>query len=450
MRHLYHDDMYRFSDPQPSWWEASVDTERPAAPPLEGDATCDVAVLGGGYTGLSAALHLAREHGIEARVLESGPLGWGASGRNAGFCGIGATSLSLPRMLKRHGLDETRRFYRSQAEAVELVRELIETEGMAADVTGDAELDIAHSPRAFAHLRAHAEMQRELLGIDNEVLDGAAFAERYFRASPGHGGVVQRPAFAIHPLRYLFGLARAAAAAGARLHARSEVIEWRRERGGHVLVTRGGALRCRRVIVAANGFMPEELHPAFRGRPLPMISAIVVTRPLAEDELAAQGWRTANPAITSKNVLNYFRLLPDRRFLFGGRGHSRGDRAGAEHTYAALVRELGRLFPHWRHVPVEYRWHGLICITLRLTPCIGRLDDDPSVWFAFGYHGNGVNTATWGGRELARWLHAGDRAPCPDTVPAMLRGLAPRFPAAFLRLAYLQARIALFRVQDAL
>src|SRR5690606_17895547 len=192
MRHLYHDDMYRFSDPQPSWWEASVDTERPAAPPLEGDATCDVAVLGGGYTGLSAALHLAREHGIESRVLESGPLGWGASGRNAGFCGIGATSLSLPRMLKRHGLDETRRFYRSQAEAVELVRELIEAEGMAADVTGDAELDIAHSPRAFAHLRAHAEMQRELLGIDNEVLDGAAFAERYFRASPGHGGVVQR------------------------------------------------------------------------------------------------------------------------------------------------------------------------------------------------------------------------------------------------------------------
>jgi glycine/D-amino acid oxidase-like deaminating enzyme len=450
MQGLYHDDMYRFAEPQPSWWEASAPDERPAAPPLQGDATCDVGIIGGGYTGLSAALHLAREHGIEARVLEAGHLGWGASGRNAGFCGIGATSLSLSQMLRRHGIEDTRRFYRSQVAAIELVRALIEEHGIDAEVTGDAELEVAHTQRAFEHLRQHATLQREVAGIDNEILEPGEFAERYFRPAVNHGAVVQRPSFMLHPLRYLRGLARAATAAGARLHSSSEVIEWRREGGQHVLVTRTGALRCRRVIVAANGFTPEHLHASFRGRPLPMISAIVVTRPLTADELAAQSWRTHNGAITSKHILNYFRLLPGNRFLFGGRGHSTGDRAGAARNYAALERELARLFPAWRDVPVEYRWHGLICITLRLTPCIGRLDDGSGVWFAFGYHGNGVNTATWAGRELAAWLHAGDRAPYPDSVPAMLRGLSPRFPAAALRLTWLQARLALFRVQDAL
>lgn len=450
MRRLYHDDMYRFSEPQPSWWEASAGERRPEALPLDRDEVCDVGIIGGGYTGLSAALHLCRDHHIDARVLEAGHVGWGASGRNAGFCGIGGTALSLSRMLRRYGLEETRRFYRSQLDAVELVREIVRAHGIDAEQTGEAELEIAHSKRAFEHLREHAVRQRELAGLDNTVLSADEFRARYFDASGNHGAVVQRPSFALHPLRYLLGLARAAVAAGARLHSHSEVIEWRREGDVHVLVTANGRLRCRRVIVAANGFMPERLHPGFYGRPLPMISAIIVTRPLTEDELAAQRWQTFNPAITSKNILNYYRLLPGNRFLFGGRGHSTGDRAGAGRHYADLARELGRLFPHWRNVPIDYRWHGLICITLRLTPCIGRLEDDPGVYFAWGYHGNGLNTATWSGRELANWLHAGGAGTWPEPVPAMLRGLSPRFPAAALRLRYLQARLGLFRLQDAL
>lgn len=448
MKHLYHDDLYRFAEPQRSWWEASAGELRPDAPPLGADESCEVAIIGGGYTGLSAALHLARR-GIEARVLEAGHIGWGASGRNAGFCGIGATSLSLSRMLRRYGLEETRRFYRSQVEAVELVRSLIGEEGIDAEIAGDEELEVAHSARAFEHLRQHAERQHDLLGLDTNVLPAQVFRERYFDTTDNHGAVVQRPCFAMHPLRFLRGLAAAAVRAGARLHARSEVLEWRKDGDRHELVTAGGRLRCGKVILAANGFMPEHLHPGFSGRPLPMISAIVVTRPLSEDELAAQRWRTSSPAITSRNILNYFRLLPGNRFLFGGRGHSRGDHGGAAENYAELVRQLGHLFPHWRDVPIEYRWHGLICITLRLVPSVGRLEDDASVFFAYGYHGNGVNTATWSGARLAEWLASGRRE-APASLPGMLQGLSPRFPLARLRLRYLQARLGLFRLQDAI
>jgi len=447
---IYHDDMYRFDVPQQSYWEAAGVETSLAAEPLSADDRCDVAVIGGGYTGLSAAYHLARDHGIAARVLEAGHIGWGASGRNAGFCGIGGTSLSLKQMLARHGLEETRRFYRSQVDAVELVRQILSEDSIDAEVCGDLELEVAPSAKAFAGLVEHATRQRELLGLDNRVLSAAEFRERYFDSTELHGAVVQRPAFSLHPMRYLLGFAAAAERKGAILHPHSEVIEWTKRGGDHVLVTAGGTLRARSVLLATNGFMPEHLHKAFHGRPLPMISAIVVTRPLTAEELAAQRWKTREQAITSKRILNYYRLLPDNRLLFGGRGHATGSNAGATATFAALTRRIGKIWPHFKGIPVEYRWHGLICITMRLTPAVGRLADDDSVLFAYGYHGNGVNTATWCGKQLADWVADPGNGRVPESLPAMVRGISPRFPLARLRLRYLQARLALFRLQDAL
>src|SRR5690606_33409284 len=116
--------------------------------------------------------------------------------------------------------------------------------------------------------------QRELLGLDNLVLSPGEFRERYFDSTELHGAVVQRPAFSLHPMRYLLGLAAAAERHGAILHSRSEVLEWNKTGAEHVLVTRGGTLRARSVLFTTNGFMPEHLHKGFYGRPLPMISAI--------------------------------------------------------------------------------------------------------------------------------------------------------------------------------
>lgn len=447
---LYHDDMYRFDEPVPSYWEDTQGRMEFAARPLRGDEQCEVAIIGGGYTGLSAAYHLCRDHQIDARVLEAGPLGWGASGRNAGFCGIGGSSLRIGDMMRKYGLDETRKYYQSQVDAVKLVYDIIQEENIDTPLQGDAELKVACTPKAFDEVRQYAENRLRPLGLDADVLSRDDFAEHYFEFPQLAGASILRPTFALHPLRYLNGLAAAAERKGACLYPLSEVIHWGNDGASHFLTTRDGRLRARYVVLATNGFTPEHLNSAFRGRTLPLISAMVVTRPLRDDELAAHAWRTESPAITSYDLLNYFRLLPDSRFLFGGRGAFSGSPGSTKRNFAELERRMHELFPAWRNIEIDYRWHGLICLTRRLTPSIGRLEADPSVFFGFGFHGNGINTATWTGKMLSDWIggaRIGDRRR-PRALPLAVQNLSGRFPLAALRLLYVQARIAMFRFTD--
>jgi glycine/D-amino acid oxidase-like deaminating enzyme len=449
-KRLYDDDMYRFDQPQPSYWEASAGRVELRAEPLTSDDSCEVAIIGGGYTGLSTAYHLAKDHDIEARALEAGHIGWGASGRNGGFCSMGGSSLGTTRLIEKYGLENVRHYYQSQVDAVELVRSIIQEEGIDAQMVGDAELELAHSEDSFLKLKEHAEMQFRLLGLDADVVTADQFRHEYFDSAEQFGAARLKPTFGLHPMRYVLGLAQAAENHGAILHRDSEIVAWQKDGNEHVLHTHAARLRARYVIMATNGFMPEHINPNFYARPLPMISAIVATRPLTDSELAAHHWTTMAPAITSRKLMNYFRLLPDKRFMFGGRGSSSGSDALARKTYDRIVATLRQLWPAWKDVQIDYRWHGLVCFTRRQTPSIGRLPDDPSVLFAFGYHGNGVNTSTWSGKQLADWLanSSSDNASVPESLPVMVRDMSGRFPLPALRRHYLQARLALFRISD--
>ncbi|MCK5273763.1 MAG: FAD-binding oxidoreductase, partial [Alphaproteobacteria bacterium] len=169
LRTLYHPAMYDPA-PVPSYWEATAPGDDPAWTPLDGEESCDVAVIGGGYTGLSTALHLARDYGVDVRVLEAGDrIGWGASGRNGGFCCMPATKLSVAQMTRRYGLDETKRFFASQIEGVEFTRALIADNGIDCDPRGDGIFDVAHRPRAFGELKEYGETLGKLFGIETTL-----------------------------------------------------------------------------------------------------------------------------------------------------------------------------------------------------------------------------------------------------------------------------------------
>lgn len=443
---IYDDNLYQFDTPQNSYWEATGGAEHFDATPVSTNESCDVAVIGGGYTGLSAALHLARDHNIDVRVLDAGHIGWGASGRNGGFCCVGGTALQRGDFIKHFGVESAREFYSASCDAVDLVKNLAVDEKIDYQSFGNAEVEVAHSKRAAAALIDDHRILSETLGMDTELISAGECRERFYNSTETFGALINRPAFGLHPLRYCRGLATAAARNGAILHGHSQVTRWDKDAEGvHRLSTAGGVMRAKRVVYASNGFIQEDLHPEFYGRTLPIISAIVVTRPLTTDELAAQNWRTENPSINSKLIMNYFRLLPDNRFLFGGRGSTSGHLAGEAITHENNIAALKRIWPAWESVDIEYRWHGLICYTAALRPSIGIMDDDESVHFGFGYHGNGVNMASWAGKQLANWIASGKQ---PRDLPAIITGLSRKFPLPKLRSTFFRLGVQLGKWRD--
>lgn len=439
-----HPHAFHFDRPVDSYWEASADPLGIEIPPLATHETCDIAIIGGGFTGLSAALELAEQQ-VDVRVLEAGHIGWGASGRNGGFACIGSHKLSYHAMIRSYGLEATQRYHAAMKDSVGLVRQLIDHHGIDAWASGDGEVTLAHLPNRMDELRAEQAFLQQTFGEETTLLSTGDL-KRLGLWGPGfHGGLKGQVGFGIHPLNYVRGLARAAARAGAKLHAHTRVVRWEEQAGGHTLTTATGTLKAKRVLVATNGYTPEDVSPRHAGRIMPALSSVIVTRPLTVAEREAQGWTSSLMAYDSRNLLHYFRLLPDGRFLFGGRGGTDASDTGGTAYRTTLEGAFRSLFPAWSQVEITHYWRGFVCLSYDRVPYLGALDDRQSVWTSLAYHGNGVAMGTWCGRAVARLITG--RKAREDIASVLTRRLA-RFPLPAFRPLYLRGAYIWFGWQD--
>ena len=370
-----------------SYYRATANRLEPFAPLVE-DATCDVCIVGAGYTGLSAALYLA-ENGFDVMVVEAHRVGWGASGRNGGQLGSGQR-LDQVQLERDLGQKAARQLWDLGRDAKTLVRDLIDRHDIECDYRPGI-LHADHRQRYVDDSRAYAEkLQRDygygqIRFVDREQLTDMVDSPAYF------GGTYDTGAGHLHPLNFALGLARAARDAGARIHENTRVSKI--ETGATTRVQCGNLkVMARHVLLACNGYLGD-LDTTVARRVMPINNYIVATEPLTGDRAHAALRRNIAVA-DSKYVVNYFRLSRDNRLLFGG-GESYGYRFPRD--IKAFVRpHMLAIFPQLKDVQIDYGWGGTLGITMNRMPHLRRLES--GVLTASGYSGHGLGMGTFCGR----------------------------------------------------
>lgn len=402
------------------FWQTTVDPL--VQPTLQGTHQTDVAIIGGGFTGLNAALELAQD-GVSVTLLEAERIGWGASGRNGGFCCLGGGVLSNKQIDKHFGTDARSAWRQTEKDAVDHVAQLLDQHSIAADTHSSGETLLAHKPARWSLLQEHAEQAAQDYGVEPQLLRKSELAEHGL-GGPFHGALTIPIGFALNPLKYALGIARAARDAGALLYAHSPVT--RIEQGAQfTLHTAEAKLSAKRLIIATNGYSSEDIPPWLSARYLPLQSSVLVTRPLSSDEIAAAGWSSDQMAFDSRNLLHYFRLMPNGRFLFGMRGGIFATPRSDAKIKALIRKDFERMFPAWAHVESPHLWSGLVCMNTKGAPFVGPIPEMPGAFAALSYHGNGVAMASYSGALLADLAQdKATRRPYPD----VLKRIPGKFP----------------------
>ncbi|MCR8827962.1 NAD(P)/FAD-dependent oxidoreductase [Pseudosulfitobacter koreensis] len=373
----------------PDSWYAATANPLPPFAPLKGETRADVCVVGAGYTGLSAALHLA-EAGRDVVLIDAQRVGFGASGRNGGQLGSGQR-VEQPTLEKMLGMDAARKLWELGEDAKYLVKGLIAKHDIDCHVKPGVAWS-ASSKSDVADLHDYAAHMDRVYGYEIEAYDAAGFAD--ICPSPDYrGGILDRGAAHLHPLNLALGLARACQNAGVRIYEGTPAEHI--DHGTKVTVrTDAGHVVADHVVLACNGYLGALEHKTAT-RVMPINNFVAATEPLGDGvkDVLRQDVAVAD----GRFVVNYFRLSHDGRLLFGG-GESYGYKFPAD--IAAKVRgPMSIIFPHLKNVKIDYAWGGTLGITMKRLPYLARIA--PNVLSASGYSGHGLGTATHAGQLMA-------------------------------------------------
>ena len=400
----------RGSDYAPTYWVATAGVTPEDDGPVTGDMDADVVVIGSGYTGLSTALHLAKNHGIKAVVLEANGVAYGCSSRSGGQAQISSGRLKRSQWIERWGLDVAKRMHAEVVEGFELFRGLIRDHQIDCEPQDGGHYYLAHRAALMPTLTKEAALLRDTFGYGAKMLSRAEVMDTVVRDHEAHGAMWEPDGVGIHVAKLAFGYLRVARELGAKVHTDSPVEHWEYRDGVHHLRTPGGTVRAKRVAVATAAYAPRTLHPRLRDRIMPIMSNSVVTRVLTESELAEVGAQTGSPLTDTRTLRHYYRMLPDNRLQIGSRAAITGRDAANPRHLAALREGMARKFPVLRGVELDYSWWGWVDVSHDMMPRITGLPQLPGAFYALGFGGNGVMYSAMAGRRMAQ-LVAGQRVP---------------------------------------
>jgi glycine/D-amino acid oxidase-like deaminating enzyme len=383
------------------WLTTGEMPQGPAAPLPE---TLDVAVIGAGFTGLSAARTLARK-GAKVAVLEAESIGWGASSRNGGMVLTGL-KLGVNKLISMYGRERTQRMYAASLASIDCVEQLVREENIDCAFSRSGHLEVACKQKHFDGYAREAELiarecNHQLRVVPRHELETEIGSATYY------GGMVDEASAGLNPARYVAGLARAAQRAGATIleNTRVEKIERDSRQGapGWRLTTPRGPLWARDVLVGTSGYTGAAT-PALRKKIIPIGSYIITTEILPEP-LARELSPRNRMIYDSKNYLYYYRLTPDRRMLFGGRAAFFPETENTIRKSAAILRRgMIDVYPQLSDTKIDYVWGGTLDFAFDIMPHAGQMD---GIYYALGYAGHGVAMATWQGQKMADLIAGG-------------------------------------------
>lgn len=383
-------------DSTSSYW---LDTAPAFSGGAEGavEGRVDVAIIGGGFTGLSAALALANR-GASVAVLEAGPVIGEASGRNGGQCNNGLAH-DYGALARNIGRDRARAYYRAYCDAVDSVEQLILHEGIDCAFSRPGRLKLAAKPAHYEKLARAGDLLAREVDADVQLIPPERIRDEV-DSNAFHGGLLQSTSAQLHVGKFGVGLAEAAARKGARIHERAPVTELDRSGAGQWnIATPKGRLQAAQVLMATGGASKEAPFGWFRRRIVSVGSFIIATEPL-ESGLSERLMPRRRNYVTSKNIGNYFRIAPDNRLIFGGRARFASSSPSSDRKSGRILHStLLEIFPALRDVRVDYCWGGMVDLTADRLP---RAGEHEGLFYAMGYSGHGVQMSVHMGRMMAR------------------------------------------------
>jgi len=446
MKNLYHSDIYKFNTPVKSYWE-ETSNEKLNLEKLTKNINCEIVVVGGGYTGLLCAINLIENYNLDVILIEAGKIGWGASSRNGGFCSFPPIKTSFKKLQKIYGKEETKRFFRNAVEGSNYTKDIISNYNIDCDVTGESNFIVAHHPNKFKQIKEQAEVYKSEFGIETEIYSKEEFNKFGHGGNEQFGALSYKPGFAINPLKFVNGITKYALSKKLKIFEHTLVDKINKNNGYYTLKSKEGSVKAKKVVVATNGFYQEGLVPQLNSRILPVISNIIVTRKLTDKEIDLHNFKTFSPIVNTKNLLYYYRKLPDNRILFGTRGDYIGSDQSNLDRAKIMEKFFKNIFPDWANISIDYNWRGLIAMSQKLTPSIGKIENE-EIYYGFGYHGVGVSSAPWTGNQLSKLVFSSNSKNL--NISKIYKGLPKKFIFPKLRIFYFRLAVLFYNIKDKL